>query len=344
MGKKHFIQGFLLLDVDVAALNNAGKNSSSNFENAVGTKKIIKDRKSYVYVSGQAFRYWWRESLQKNFNWNMSPITRDKKIAYTEANPIKYPDDDIFGYMRALKEDGKNVTVTRISPLKNSALISSIPTTVAENWSSMARQEGDSVPYSKEEYSTIFKGMFSIDVEQVGTFSSYNKTGFQNLSDTLKNYALNNGAVEIDDMFLKNINNEPYKLVRLEKDVRKKRIIETLCALKYLNGGAMQTTNMADVTPKFVILCTTTSGNHPFSHIVGQDNGGYFDFKIDALEEVISEFEDKIDGNIFIGVRKGFLEKFDKDFENSLKKHQKIIVQPINKAIELFSETIEKYL
>jgi len=32
-------QGFVLLDVDVVALNNAGKNTSSNFDNAVATKK-----------------------------------------------------------------------------------------------------------------------------------------------------------------------------------------------------------------------------------------------------------------------------------------------------------------
>ena len=28
-------QGFVLLDVDVVALNNAGKNTTSNFDNAV---------------------------------------------------------------------------------------------------------------------------------------------------------------------------------------------------------------------------------------------------------------------------------------------------------------------
>ena len=85
-------QGFILLDVDVAALNNAGKSSSTNFDNAVATKKIFKNGKSYVYVSGQAWRYWWRDSLQKNLAWEASPITRDKKIAFTNANPIKFPD------------------------------------------------------------------------------------------------------------------------------------------------------------------------------------------------------------------------------------------------------------
>src|SRR5690554_5990526 len=97
-------QGFILLDVDVVALNNAGRNTSSNFDNAVATKRIRKNGRTYVYVSGQAWRYWWRDSLQKNLNWELSPVTRDSKIAFTEADPIKYADDDVFGYMKAAKE------------------------------------------------------------------------------------------------------------------------------------------------------------------------------------------------------------------------------------------------
>ena len=89
-------QGFLLIDVDVAALNNAGNDPLTNLDNAVATKKIKKNRRDYPYVSGQAWRYWWRETLKSDFSWEMSPIIREKKIAFTEANPFKYPDDDIF--------------------------------------------------------------------------------------------------------------------------------------------------------------------------------------------------------------------------------------------------------
>ena len=36
-------QGFVLIDVDVVALNNAGKNTQSNYDNAVATKTIRKN-------------------------------------------------------------------------------------------------------------------------------------------------------------------------------------------------------------------------------------------------------------------------------------------------------------
>lgn len=50
----------------------------------------------------------------------------------------------------------------------------------------MARQNGDSVPYARQEYSAIMKGMFSLDVDMVGTFSDYNRSGYKNISETLK--------------------------------------------------------------------------------------------------------------------------------------------------------------
>jgi CRISPR-associated protein Cst2 len=302
-------QGFVLIDVDVAALNNAGKSTTTNLDNGVATKKITKNGRKYVYVSGQAWRYWWRDTLQRTFEWNLSPITRDKKIAFTAANPIQYPDDDVFGYMKAAKgevTDGdgevvkdkkgnpklENVTVTRVSPLKNSALVAVTATTTEENWSSMSRQDGDAVPYTKEEYSTIMKGMFALDLEQVGTFATYNKTGFKNLTETLKQEAIEGGATIVNDNFVKKANGEPQELVRMTEDTRKKRAIDAINALKYISGGAMQTNNMADVTPKFIILSTMTTGNHPFSH-VAINEGAYnqnFVLNTNGLEEVIKDY------------------------------------------------------
>jgi CRISPR-associated protein Cst2 len=131
----------------------------------------------------------------------------------------------------------------------------------------MARQEGDSVPYSKEEYSAIMKGMFSIDLAQVGTFATYNKTGFKNLTLKLQEEAVSNGCTLLDDPFVKDAKGVSKKLVQLPSELRQKRAIDTIKALKTISGGAMQTNNMADVTPKFIILATTNGGNHPFSHI-----------------------------------------------------------------------------
>jgi len=350
-------QGFILLDVDVAALNNAGKNTSSNFDNAVATKKLRKNGNTYVYVSGQAWRFWWRESLVRHFDWLMSPITREGKIAFTEANPKQFPDDDIFGYMRAATEEvldektGKskkeNVTVTRVSPLKNSAIVSTVAVRPAENWSVMARQDGDPVPYSKEEYSAIMKGMFSLDIMQVGTFSNYNRTGFKNLPENRRKEILESGGTEIADPFAKNGKGQPQKLVQLPKEIRTKRATDTIQALKFLSGGAMQTNNMADVTPKFIILASTTSGNHPFSHVVGTPQGKFeevMNLNIDALKEVLKEYKEQFIGTVFIGIRKGFLDEVANELETlkvlDKQEYPTVSVLPVNEAIDKYCEQL----
>jgi len=343
------VQGFILIDVDVVALNNAGRDTTTALENAVNTKKILKGRENYAYVSGQAWRYWWRETLEKNFNWTMSPVIREAKIAFTEANPITYPDDDIFGYMRAAKEvqtddKGKsksvNITLTRVSPLKNSALISVSPTNIVRNWSSMTRQEGDAVPYFPDEYCATMKGMFSISLEQVGTFSSMERTGFKNLNEILKKIALENGAVEIDDPFAKDKEQKPLKLYRLPKPERLKRVKDTISALEIINGGAMQTSNMGDVTPKLIVLTTLNSGNHLFSHLA-KDELGKSVFSIDALKQVVKDYNDRIVGKVYIGRRKGFKDEMEDNFQE-YGKDGGIFYGSVNEAIRAYVEEVEK--
>ncbi|WP_148373024.1 type I-B CRISPR-associated protein Cas7/Cst2/DevR [Bacteroides bouchesdurhonensis] len=351
MENKIKVQGFYLIDVDVVALNNAGKNTLSNFDNGVATKSIIKNGRNYTYVSGQAVRFWWRDALQKNCGWSLSPVIREDKIAYTHADPIEYPDDDIFGYMRAASEEitdekGKkkkvNITVTRVSPLKNSAIVSVSAVRPVENWSSMARQEGDSVPYGKQEYSAIMKGMFSLDISMVGTFSNYNKTGFQNLSDKLKKEALEKGAVEIADDYVPN-----YKLVQLPIGIRRLRAVDTIKALKNISGGAMQTNNMGDVTPKFIILATTNTGNHPFSHIVKSrgEREEVAVLNIEGLKEILEEYRKNYVGKIFIGKRSGF---FDDDNEalKKLQEEYKDLIEygPINAMIDAYCEQLKQQI
>lgn len=343
-------QGYFLIDVDVVALNNAGKNTLSNFDNALDTKSISKNGRVYPYVSGQAVRNWWRSGLQKVCHWTLSPVLREDKIAFTHANPLEYADDDVFGYMRAASEEvdvkGKkkkaNVTVTRISPLKNSAIVAASSVHFADNWSSMARQEGDSVPYRKQEYSAVMKGMFSLDLNQVGTFSNYNKTGYQNLSQLLKEKAIEMGCTELNDPFVPG-----QKLVRLPLATRIQRATDTIKVLKNISGGAMQTNNMGDVTPKFIVLATTNTGNHPFSHIVSSygERDEMVKLNVAALKEVIEEYKDNFVGKLFIGKRKGFFDDNEKELMALQEAYSDFVVYgPVNAMIDAYCEQITQQM
>lgn len=344
MDKNLKTQGFYLVDVDVVALNNAGKDTSTNFENAVAAKTISKNGHIYTYVSGQAIRYWWRETLKKNFQWEISPIVSGKKknVVYTSLNPLKYDDDDVFGYMRAEGEDAGG-TATRVSPLQNSVLVSVSATKPVKNQSSMSRKEDNPVLYTKQEYSAIMKGMFCLDLNMVGTFSDYNKTGYKNFSEKLGKEILEKyKAEEIDDDFVKG-----KKLIRLPYEKRVKRATETIRALKTIAGGAMQTSNMGDVTPKFIILATTNTGNHPFSHVVTSsgEREEFVVFNDAALREVINEYKETFKGKVFIGRRSGFFDDYDEKIRTIQKEFVELVEYgPVNAMIDAYCEQIKEQM
>jgi CRISPR-associated protein Cst2 len=158
-----FFTSIFLIDAPASALNNLGAIEGSRNDNSVGVK-IIKTREgAYPYVSAQAFRYWLRNTLEKGeFGWQASPMYREEKIAYTDANPLRYWDDDLLGYMRAAskKESAREKkqadttrgnetpteeTLTRVSPLRVSTLVSVAPVTPTDDFGVMARHDGNPV-------------------------------------------------------------------------------------------------------------------------------------------------------------------------------------------------------
>jgi len=330
----NIVVGFILVDAPWSALNNAGQEVGERAENKVKVKSIRKGRDVYPYVSGQAFRYWWRETLRGRFSWNLSPVIREQKIAFTSADPFEYPDDDMFGYMRALKKK-EGGTVTRLSHLKNSPLLSLYPRSPVNDFGVMARQqEGDPVPYEHEFYSTVFKGIFSINIDNVGKFYEIEKTGYKNMYPKLIDKASQSGAME----------NEVEKYWLLPVTIRKKRIKETLLALSYLSGGAKQAQHLTDVSPKFIVLAVINGGNHIFMNIADEEG-----VKLNALDEVVEDCKDVILTNIFIGKRQGFMDEISenlKEFSKSTWNEGKIKVQigPVNDILRKFIGIVENFV
>ncbi|MCS7040927.1 MAG: type I-B CRISPR-associated protein Cas7/Cst2/DevR, partial [Caldilineales bacterium] len=147
-----FVTGLFLIDAPASALNNLGLISGARTDNTVGVKVIRAKDGMYPYVSAQAFRYWLRTTLEKaGLGWQAAPVYREEKVAYTDANPIRYWDDDLFGYMRAPSKRASAVearqadasranetpttdTVTRVSPFRVSTLVSIAPVNITEDF------------------------------------------------------------------------------------------------------------------------------------------------------------------------------------------------------------------
>jgi len=352
--KNYFVHSSVLIDVDGASLNNWGRDDTNtrDRENATAVKKVYKNGRWYAVVAGQAWRYWWRESLGLN-RWDLSPITRDKKVAFTEAKPLKYADDDIFGYMRASKEELKDengeivkdkkgnakkvdVSVTRVSPLKNSILTSVTPIKLINEFSTMARQDGDAVPYEKQSYSAVLKGMFSLDLDQVGTFTKTNRSGYKNITDITFNQIIENGGQEVNDLINPNI-----KRARLNNETRLQRAKDTVLALKTIAGGAKRTTNYASVKPDFIVLAVLKGGNNIFDNIAVEEDGRAT-LSLKALEEAIKDNKEYFRSDIYIGKATGFMDEVSNASIEAIKIDGiEITVGSINTMIDEFTKVLD---
>ena len=331
--------GFVLIDAPHSALNMGQADPGAADENETPVKIIWRDGRPIPYVSAQAWRYWWRNTLESRFSWRMSPIDRQAKIAFTSANPFIYPDDDVFGYMRALK-NAEGGTLTRLSPLKTSPLISVLPQQPTSDFGVMSRHEGDPVPHQHEFYSTVLKGIFSLDLSSVGIFREVPRTGYKNLDERYT------AKPEIQEAITKSqAIKEQEDTWTLPKTERISRAKETIGALPYLNGGAKLTLHLTDVTPKFIILAVISGGNHLFMNITSSDPNKLINAA--ALKEVITDYKDSFLSDVFIGRQEGFQDALKEELENLRNELDAIkalhLLSP-KQAVEQFTATLANYI
>jgi len=303
-----------LVDAPASALNNAGADESARTDNAVATKLIRAGGRAYPYVSAQAFRFWLRTTLEReSADWKAAPIFREAKVAYTDANPLSWWDDDLFGYMRApskradavqrrqedksrIDETETSTTITRVSPFRVSTLVSIAPVTPTEDFGTMSRHEGDPVPHQHQFYRTVLKGLVSLDLHASGTFSYRNRTGYLNLDDTRKKAA---EAGSLEHLAAE----QSYRLPIGERVARVQSLVE---GLGVLGGGAKQAIHYTDVTPAVVLAMVTRGGNNPFQYVVGAGSDGVPRVQVDALTEMIQVWGDQILSPIYAGWVQGF--------------------------------------
>jgi len=335
------VVGAYLIDTPFSALNNRGIYPRAANENEVATKVIYSPEGIRPYVSAQALRYWWRMVLEDKMGWNCSPVeVIGKNQGVTKADPLEYDDDDVFGYMSARKVEtdkkdkkGKpkmeNVTVTRVSPLKCSPLIGFLIRPVSDFGVLVRKFEGNPIRFDHQFYSNILKGIFALDIDSVGRFTIIDKPGSKNLSRDL--------ADEYEEKGLK----KDDKTYTIPLDLKKKRISDTIKALKYLNGGAMQALHHTDVTPKLIILAVLNSGNNIFMDVIPHNKYERGLVNIDALYEVLEDYKDDLLSTVYIGKLSGFGTDKDKELDHfSAPEGVELNITTPVKAIDYFLEEI----
>lgn len=354
------IAGTFLIAAHGAFLNGAGLGEGED-RNVTVPKTFRSGQYRVPYVSSQAWKRWLRNTLIEETGWppsvlkaiGLSAKGTTNKIA-GELNPVEFAEDDIFGYMRAEKGQGRSQkeaeddeeepevksaggtrikSVMRASPFAASIVVSLRNT----GWQGRDEgfvhlREGTPQPYTTEFYNTHLQGVFSLNYSRLGVF--------WNLGD----------RIELDEEKAKEfIKDKKIRVLKDEgqlgkiyemtdaKEKRKERAGQLLRALSRLRGGAKQAQFATDVSPKVLIMSGLTCGNPIFNDIFRDDGSGAV-LSISTLREIVADYSDRITTPVFVGIRMGCLKNEEevRTLSNTNDKGVKyVITTPVNAADEM---------
>ncbi|NMC68263.1 MAG: type I-B CRISPR-associated protein Cas7/Cst2/DevR [Spirochaetales bacterium] len=289
-----------LSETDLTNLN-AGEGES----NYIDVKKYKKNGIEYPYVSGQAMRFYLRESIRRNLNENEYMCIPDDK-GETCGDISKCINCDLFGFMTTVKGKG---AITRVSPVKVSPAIGLFSFDENSNVDFLTRRhrvtegtkmEGDIV--NVEMGTNIYKDGISIDLLRVGAE--------EKIDDEKR-------TADIED-----------KINADEKISRVKKIIE---GIGFISDYSKQARLLTDFTPDLIAISFQNTYSHRLQKLFELNEEGELNkerFK-EILEEV-SKYSDKL----FFGMISGLLKDEDENWVRALLKEKEIGIKTPKEAID----------
>lgn len=329
------ITGCLLIDARAAFLNGAGLGAGEDRNKVIPKtfKEKIDGRLEEVpYVSAQAWRRWLRDTTNDENGWNPSELKAvgpgsekgsTNKIA-TELNPIEFPEDDLFGYMKS--GTGTEESIQRTSPFKTSILKGLLGKRTLNNDEAFVHlKEGTPLPYSTRFYSTHLEGFFNLEYYRLGVYDNLGSR-VELGNEFVEKFKT---QLEISDLHKK------FKRYTLKDSKSNVRAAGLLKGLSVLRGGAKQAAYGSDVAPKVLILAGLSSANPVFNDLF-EGKGEKPNLKIGALKEIVKDYQSRLATPVYIGFREGYLG--NETEIKALKDEGYIIGTPIS-IVEAFTKT-----
>lgn len=291
-----YLVGKVALGVVAGAPNNGLGDA-----NVATVKSMRVGRDVHPYVSAQAFRRWLRDSLPASDG--RSPVHRSgsgqRQQAYTVGRPDRHLDDDLFGYMVAVKEAGE--TRQRDTVFATGTLVAVAPRRPTEDFGTMSRGFGPGVNpviHQHEFYTAELAGDVMLDLPRVGTF----EVDGSGLKIALTKAA----AKEAEEAGATPTTLRQIPSLRLPIVERRRRVALLLRTLVELRGGAKQSLHYGDRVPAFVLLAPVKGGVNPFTRVLGAKDGQTA-FLGGVLREELDAWADELDGPVLVGWAPGFL-------------------------------------
>jgi CRISPR-associated protein Cst2 len=276
-----------LSKVSFASLNGSDK----EVDNINPIKKVtLQSGEELPYVSSQAIRRALRDKIEE-LGYALSPVgesSTSKGAPKTALDPIKYIDDDLFGYMdaQAGKDGGAGTSNVRTSPVRVESLLALATykgdLDYATNF--MGKKIGlNPNIFETEIHSGVYRGTILIELDRIGReFEIVEETKGKTTTRSLQTKEL--------------VSNEE----------KAKRVHALIDALQMLWSSGRQSRFLADISPKFFAAALMKSKNPIFLEAVNLNESGQIDTK--GIKSVVNDYEKFIDQHVF-AVQEGVFDK-----------------------------------
>lgn len=276
-----------LSKVSLASLNGSDK----EVDNINPIKKVtLQSGEELPYVSSQAIRRALRDKIEE-LGHALSPVgesSTSKGAPKTALDPIKYIDDDLFGYMdaQAGKDGGAGTSNVRTSPVRVESLLALATykgdLDYATNF--MGKKIGlNPNIFETEIHSGVYRGTILIELDRIGReFEIVEETKGKTTTRSLQTKEL--------------VSNEE----------KAKRVHALIDALQMLWSSGRQSRFLADISPKFFAAALMKSKNPIFLEAVNLNESGQIDTK--GIKSVVNDYEKFIDQHVF-AVQEGVFDK-----------------------------------
>ncbi len=312
-----FLAGKIVLTVEAGAPNN-GKGESTT---AVVKKTRIRGA-TYPYVSAQAFRRWLRDTMTAMGS-VPSPTERVGKAqgkaqkATTAADPIRYADDDLFGYLKATAKSTDEATTVRDAAFMVGTFLAVERAQPTVDFGVMSRGIDEPVLHAHEFYTADLAAPFLLDLPRVGTFTLPGPSG-----SGRPNYLTEKNALAVAEAVKAGASVTNFRsgsAVRLDQQERRDRAAHLLEALAELSGGAKKALHYGDRTPALLAMLPMNGGINPLGFVIdGAPDGGGLRVRGDVLKQELAAWAGEWQPPVLIGWRPGFHEQARKQFEADL--------------------------
>ncbi|ASW55511.1 type I-B CRISPR-associated protein Cas7/Cst2/DevR [Plantactinospora sp. KBS50] len=309
-----YLAGKLVLAVTAGAPNNGRGEATTGRVKQTRIRQHI-----YPYVSAQAARRWLRDTMTEQ-GAVPSPTERvgrkqsKAQKATTEADPLRYVDDDLFGFMKATAKSEDADTTLRDSPFMIGTLLSVEPARPTEDFGVMARGIDDPVLHAHEFYTADLAAPFLIDLPRIGTFTTPNERGAGKANYLTREAAL--AVAEAVNAGAETVLFRGQPAVRLPLQTRRERAALLLEALSELSGGAKKGLHYGDRTPTLLMLLAMEGGVNPLEFAVGgADDGSGLQVRGDVLRAELEAWDGRWQPPVRVGWRPGFRDVERKQFE-----------------------------